>query len=538
MGFLGELMTRKLLGLTCWVAFTLGWFGCSGAGDTTASPGGTGGDAQATGGAGTETGGASTGTAGASSETGGASSETGGASSETGGASSETGGASSETGGQAGSCAVGEVALRTRYATAEAPFGGECHGEEQTSTCTESGWSEFSGTFTHKSCTVSAAADCGEVPHGESTSRVRYASATVPYGETCDAETQYATCDDGALGAWGGSYAFSECTSLTPSSCGDTPHGELGTRTRYAQASVSFGSTCTSETQSALCDDGMFSEWSGSYQYAACTVGPAAPCAGGAHGTTRERVRYAANTVPWDQSCQQETQTQVCDNGVWGPWSGTYESSSCAPATPLNCTGGTHGQTQSAVLYESNKVPFGSTCVSETQTRTCVNGTWTPWSGTYQYQACVVAACAPGDVQQQACGLNGRGARSRTCTANGSWPNWSDCIDPDVCKDGAKQNVSCGIAQGWRTETCVLGGWGQPSACGSCSGTYVDPCLENKTYEACFAAQYDGFTCGVWNMNFTPARCEISLNSSLTQCYEFHSESDCDWGPGCSWTSN
>ncbi len=488
---------------------------------------------------------------------------------------------------------------RIRYASSSVPYGAECQSELQTRTCTADGWSEFSGTFTSESCEVEFPADCDSLPHGQSASRVRYASetaaysagsaqetqyaectdgelgawsgsygfeactvlppvscgetahggttsrvryqsATVPYGEECVSEEQSSTCNDGAFGTWSGTYAFEECVVLPPSGCGDTPHGETGTRERYQTGSVPYGGTCVSETQSAVCDNGTFGEWSGSFTYAACAVGTPANCYPWAnHGQTIERIRYSVTTVAYGEVCPQETQTQTCNNGVLSPWTGTYPWSSCSVMPPKGCGLTPHGGTESRVAYESGNVLFGTSCVSESQTRTCNNGTWGSWSGTYLYTTCSPNECATGAVQTQACGRNGRGTQTKTCTSFGRWPySWSSCVDPDVCDDGDERAVSCAPAAGWHDDTCVSGQWQQSSTCGSCSGTFYDPCLENHTTTECFAASYNGLACGVWNMNFFPARCETSLNYSVNvDCSDIHSEDWCYWG-SCSWTWN
>lgn len=58
----------------------------------------------------------------------------------------------------------------------------------------------------------------------------------------------------------------------TPAACGKIPAGGSETRVRYQAATVPAGGACTPEEQRRTCNDGQFSDWSGSYQAEACTV--------------------------------------------------------------------------------------------------------------------------------------------------------------------------------------------------------------------------------------------------------------------------
>lgn len=57
-----------------------------------------------------------------------------------------------------------------------------------------------------------------------------------------------------------------------PKDCGSTPHGSTIMRTRYESGLVAAGQTCQSEVQTATCDDGSYSSWSGSYTFQVCDV--------------------------------------------------------------------------------------------------------------------------------------------------------------------------------------------------------------------------------------------------------------------------
>lgn len=55
------------------------------------------------------------------------------------------------------------------------------------------------------------------------------------------------------------------------------------------------------------------------------------------HGDTELRVRYAQAEVEDSQECESEEQTRVCEAGVWGPWSGTFQRASCGTGCAPGC---------------------------------------------------------------------------------------------------------------------------------------------------------------------------------------------------------
>jgi hypothetical protein len=361
----------------------------------------------------------------------------------------------------------------------------------------------------------------------------------VAYASSCVSEKQLASCQNGALGSWSGNFAFEQCSVLPPSSCGSTAHGAMTMRTRYLSSTVPYGSSCVSEQQSAVCNDGNLGAWSGSFLFDACSVGPAASCDGVLHGLSEQRTMYADTSAPYGEACEKETQSRTCDDGFWTEWTGSYVYESCAVVPPAACGGVAHGTVESQQRYADFSVPFGSSCVSEIQTRVCTNGSFSSWTGSYQNTQCSVQECASGSVQARACGRNNRGQQTRPCYG-GTWRySWDDCVDPDVCTDGqAGTPVSCNGDAGWQARTCVEGQLQVTGDCGVCSGTFKDPCLENQTVDACFAARYDGLSCGAWNQNYFPPHCELDLNvSSYAKCSDAHSQVGCRPVLGCSWTT-
>lgn len=232
-------------------------------------------------------------------------------------------------------CPAGDVETRVRYESATVPFGSDCTSEQQTRTCSEDGWSEWSGTYESDSCAAAEPRDCQDpaAAHGAVDERSRYQSAHVPFGETCEVEMQTRTCWDGTWSEWSGTYAEETCAVDDPSACTDpdTEHGGSDHRTRYATASVPFGSSCEAEDQTRTCSNGAWSDWSGTYAYETCSVEPPLDCESPStpHGGIDTRTRYASAAVPYGSTCDREQQQRTCWNGEWSPWSGTYTYAAC-----------------------------------------------------------------------------------------------------------------------------------------------------------------------------------------------------------------
>ena len=49
------------------------------------------------------------------------------------------------------------------------------------------------------------------------------------------------------------------------------------------------------------------------------------------------RVRYAEPSVAIGQQCQAESQTRLCTDGTFGPWSGTLTFETCVVQTAGSC---------------------------------------------------------------------------------------------------------------------------------------------------------------------------------------------------------
>jgi hypothetical protein len=261
-------------------------------------------------------------------------------------------------------CNGGSVQRRTRWERATVAVGEECRSEVQTSACRDDGWSEWSGTFTAEACAVAMAFDCADPAgaHASTEERTRYQSATVPYGSTCVEQAQSRRCWNGAWEDWTGTYTAESCAVTPPAACADpvAAHGGVDRRTRFAAATVPFGETCDGEEQVRTCSDGSWSAWSGDFTEDTCAVTPPRDCAGGAHGASEQRVRYASASVDFGQTCTAETQTRTCSDGAWSVWTGSYAATACAPA---HITGITLYPAQ-PVLEANRTLPLAMTAIA------------------------------------------------------------------------------------------------------------------------------------------------------------------------------
>ena len=167
------------------------------------------------------------------------------------------------------------------------------------------------------------------------------------------------------------------CFGPPLANCGGSPHGTTESRTMYSASSVNAPDTCVSETQTRTCDNGNWGTWSGTFLNAECIV--YAQCGTATHSSSETRTYYYSSSVNAPASCSEETQTRTCDNGNWGVWSGTYTHSSCLVFS--QCGSATHGSTESRTRYDTSSVNAPATCNEELQSRICNDGNWGSWSG-------------------------------------------------------------------------------------------------------------------------------------------------------------
>jgi hypothetical protein len=147
----------------------------------------------------------------------------------------------------------------------------------------------------------------------------------------------------------------------------------------YQNSTVPEGESCVSEVRQ--CVDGVLY---GSFAYASCTVSQNASCLFSgqtvAHGGSV--TAYTSSSVPFGQSCSSMAEVRTCNNGIL---SGSAAYSSCEANTPRAClfNGETLSHGESVKAFQASTSQFGGSCTSET--RTCNDGTL---SGSYAFGVC------------------------------------------------------------------------------------------------------------------------------------------------------
>ena len=302
----------------------------------------------------------------------------------------------------------GTVENRIRYKSSNVPFGQKCEAQAQNRICKNGKFSDWVGDFTAMECSVNPevvcnpttaanCASCGSVLHNGTESKDFYPTETVPFGQTCKADTRTRTCNNGAFGAWSGPTNFDKCSELSPANCGAILHGEKESKIFYPSATVPFGSTCVGSTRTRECFNGALGSWSASSNtFESCKPLDPAKCGTANSGETETKTFYSATSVPFGTSCTtvKQDRTRTCNNGTWSAYNGStsFQYETCATANPLGCSGGyAHNATESKTFYPSTSVPFGQTCVGTTRTRLCNNGTWGAWSASTN----TAESCAP-----------------------------------------------------------------------------------------------------------------------------------------------
>jgi hypothetical protein len=222
---------------------------------------------------------------------------------------------------------------------------------------------------------------------------------------------------------------------------------------------------------------------------------PPVMCDAALAGAVEQRLRYAEAQVVASATCESETQYRTCEAAGWSDWSGSFESEQCTVATHRSCGAVVHGGQQLRTRYVAEHASSASGCASQQQSRTCVDGTFGEWSGTYLHPACEVdwqgqctldsaIPCAPGTscvarapAQELAClGSTGFSCSADeqcvaiclngTCAARVQPGDWcEEASDCDACSDGS--SVDC------VTGTCRCGDGGQCSANEQCQNTCV-----------------------------------------------------------------
>mmetsp|Transcript_85077 Transcript_85077/g.150680 ORF Transcript_85077/g.150680 Transcript_85077/m.150680 type:complete len:1088 (-) Transcript_85077:54-3317(-) len=238
-----------------------------------------------------------------------------------------------------------------------------------------------------------------DAANDETQSRTRYASSSVIAPASCSSQTQTRECDitpaqhrtDGRWSAWSGSYTHSHCSVVVQCSNPTASHGAKDTRNRYQSSQVNAPASCKMETQERTCSNGNWGGWSGSYSQTSCKV--MAQCASPttSHGGSHSRVMYKNSEENAPASCQSQTQWRSCNDGAWSSFSGSYMKSTCAVMARCSNPDTVSGGTASRIRYQASTVNAPASCQQQTQTAYCRNGAYPDgWSGSYTHLACVV----------------------------------------------------------------------------------------------------------------------------------------------------
>jgi hypothetical protein len=233
-----------------------------------------------------------------------------------------------------------------------------------------------------------------------------YLNATEPFGSTCTSETR--TCSNGVLS---GSYLNQNCTVQSTQDC-TTPWGATVTNgnsvTAYQLATVSSGSTCTSENR--VCTNGILS---GSYTNQSCAVDTTRTISvtvtptgtGSVTGITVSGSGATCSgtncTVPldWTGTISASGTCSGSPSTVSGTSASLSSTATAASITLASCAGtvcntpwgSTLNSGSSVIAFSAATVPYGSSCSSVQEIRFCNNGAL---SGSFVNESCSVSAPA------------------------------------------------------------------------------------------------------------------------------------------------
>ncbi len=113
-------------------------------------------------------------------------------------------------------------------------------------------------------------------------------------------------------------------------------------------------------------------------------------------GFQERRTRFQDALVASEALCQAEEQVRSCVNGIMSEFSGRFEAVSCQVVSnpipePRSCGNLAHGDNETRSMFEVALVPHGSSCVSETQIRSCTDGQLSSFSGSFSHASCQIA---------------------------------------------------------------------------------------------------------------------------------------------------
>lgn len=141
--------------------------------------------------------------------------------------------------------------------------------------------------------------------------------------------------------------------------CGDAKSGEIVSRIRYKKAE---DGSCLSEVQTAICNDGVVSTFSGTFELEVCKgdedLDSSYNCRTNKYGTIAHnesitRIRYEKAIVADKNECKSEQQLAHCKEGILGEWSGRFTYETCK-------VGNMDGETEAALFVNKDLVRYSS----------------------------------------------------------------------------------------------------------------------------------------------------------------------------------
>ena len=358
---------------------------------------------------------------------------------------------------------------RTRWQEAEVMFPMPCVGEMQvrlrhlSSPDVEASFGEWSGSNSFSSCVQR---DVSVLPPGNNENPFGACAATKVKARS------YAMGDETAAvlplnwtaaeGPWSTPVkTASDCPSLNCMGNSDNAY------TQYQAGTVVNGD--------CIADAGCYEDWDGTVVNDVCTPVVTDMCIMSSVGysisddnvfpTCTEVERQTRYFAPFAQNigdCMPEVQTrsrvvtgsaphdsalsgQGIAEGVWTPWSGTYNYGSCSDAQV---------EFEQRELWQQAEILYdwltpGPACNKETQTRTRFNVTnaqWSAWSGTYEYSDCVESWA--NDLPAGAATQNGNilecpATEVKSRTNNRFWTHTSISMDYCVALNCTTPSTQC-----------------------------------------------------------------------------------------------
>jgi hypothetical protein len=236
-------------------------------------------------------------------------------------------------------------------------------------------------------------------------------------------------------------------------------------RIYYTSSTVSYNESCISVFNVRTCENWVLS---GSGEYTTCS----AVCTGPDDSiipVTSSKKYYSVASVPFWSSCDTVVQNRSCSNS----WlSGTFTNPTCIVLPASSCTGPDDtiiANWSNKTYYSAISVPFGSTCSTISEVRTC-----TDWdlSGTNTFPVCTVSGVSCNwiadtsySVWDSMCSTN-MSMPSCSLSINGMYwwegwddwygtKNWRSCLNNIVAPDEidlyylSTHKCTCSIAPVW-----------------------------------------------------------------------------------------